>query len=542
MIEIFDDNLSRVAIKYAALLKVKVTQTTLREKLEQNPYYPSLYSLSEVFQHYGIENQAFHLPANEFDQLEAPFLAFISQAQAASNFVLVTALDAEQVDYVTAANRRHQVTRQQFLNDYRQIVFIAEGNETAGEENYEIKRAAEKKATLKQATLFSGAILIFVLALGSLIPQILSRSEGWLTLGTVSLIIVAKLVGVTAAVLLLVYEIDKSNRFVKSICTAGKQTNCDAVLNSEAAKIAGVSWSEIGFFYFTSTLLFLFVPGVTLQAKASILAFAALPASPYIFFSLYYQWKVVRHWCPLCIAAQVALALELFWSIFYYASSNGTNHYEISAITLGVVCLLAPPVAWFLLKPVFLKARDASTYKASYKRLLYNPETFNALLVQQPSAPDGFQNLGILIGNPNAAHTIVKVCNPYCAPCAKAHHVLAEIVTRNADYNLRIIFTATNRENDTRTMAVKHLLSVAAKGETKETVQAVDDWYSAEQKNYEKFALRYPMNGELKQQDAKIEAMDKWCQDAAITYTPTIYVQGKRLPDTYRVEELKNIL
>jgi protein-disulfide isomerase len=50
------------------------------------------------------------------------------------------------------------------------------------------------------------------------------------------------------------------------------------------------------------------------------------------------------------------------------------------------------------------------------------------------------------------------------------------------------------------------------------------------------------MNGEIKQQDAKIEAMSKWCEEAEITHTPTIFVNGHRLPENYNVGELKNIL
>jgi len=59
---------------------------------------------------------------------------------------------------------------------------------------------------------------------------------------------------------------------------------------------------------------------------------------------------------------------------------------------------------------------------------------------------------------------------------------------------------------------------------------------------YESLAAKYPMNGKLKQQDAKIEAMRKWCDGAEIIFTPTIFVNGHRLPENYNVEELKNIL
>ena len=36
--------------------------------------------------------------------------------------------------------------------------------------------------------------------------------------------------------------------------------------------------------------------------------------------------------------------------------------------------------------------------------------------------------------------------------------------------------------------------------------------------------------------------MKNWCDEAEITGTPTIFINGKRLPDNYRIDELKNIL
>lgn len=50
------------------------------------------------------------------------------------------------------------------------------------------------------------------------------------------------------------------------------------------------------------------------------------------------------------------------------------------------------------------------------------------------------------------------------------------------------------------------------------------------------------MNGEVEKQKETLEAMATWCKEAGITYTPTIFINGKRLPETYSIDELKNIL
>jgi protein-disulfide isomerase len=39
-----------------------------------------------------------------------------------------------------------------------------------------------------------------------------------------------------------------------------------------------------------------------------------------------------------------------------------------------------------------------------------------------------------------------------------------------------------------------------------------------------------------------VDDMSKWCKEADIIGTPTFYINGKRLPQTYSIDELKFIL
>lgn len=359
-----------------------------------------------------------------------------------------------------------------------------------------------------------------------------------------TLLLTIKMLGLAATVLLLIYEIDKSNAFVKSICTAGKQTNCGAVLQSKASKVLGMSWSETGFFYFASTFLFLLFPGINFTTKIFVLSVANCLAAPYILFSIYYQWKVVKQWCLLCLTVQAVLAMELIWSIinFWQRDYILPTAPLPTALLITTYCLLIPLTIWYILKPLILKAKNEPAYKAAYKRLLYNPETFNHLLQQQPTAPDGYQNIGIEIGNPDASNTIIKVCNPYCGPCAKMHSILDDVIHKNKNVKLKLIFTVTNDEKDIRGIVAKHLLAINEKHNDLQTQQALDDWYLPDKKDYGVFASKYPMNGELKKQKEQITEMNKWCNEAGIMATPTLFLNGYRMPENYSINELKYIL
>ena len=89
---------------------------------------------------------------------------------------------------------------------------------------------------------------------------------------------------------------------------------------------------------------------------------------------------------------------------------------------------------------------------------------------------------------------------------------------------------------------MKHLLSIETQNNLQQTEKALNDWYLADKKDYDVFAAKYPMNGELKLQNEKIDAMSKWCKEAGIIHTPTLFINGRLLPEAYNISELKNIL
>ena len=152
------------------------------------------------------------------------------------------------------------------------------------------------------------------------------------------------------------------------------------------------------------------------------------------------------------------------------------------------------------------------------------------------------EGLDIDIGNPNAGHTLVKVCNPYCGPCAKAHLKIERLITGNANIKAKVIFTATTDEKDYRTVVVQHLMAIASQNNGQHTAQALDDWYLADKKDYKNFAEKYPLNGAIAQQTDAIKKMEKWCEKNKIVATPTIFINGYQLPDVYDIGDLEYFL
>jgi len=536
MAQSFDTSLKRVATSYMHILGAKVTDSSLGRDLESNPYYPTLLSLSDTFQRYKIRNSAFSVNRDEFDQLEAPFVAFVAMPGVGNDFVLVTEVGGSTVSYIHNTNRPAVIAKDKFLDQYQNLIWVAEPDETSGEQEYEKKASRERKVEFKQRIWFAALLALVGMLVVSNLPGTMIFS-----FTSIALLV---LLGVTITVMLLIYEIDNSNSFVNKLCKTGLRTSCDAVINSKAAKIAGVSWSEIGFFYFSASFLVLITPTFSFADKAACIAIANLIALPYIPFSLSYQWRVVKQWCPLCLSVQLLLFAESIWSYKYYwagFSISRLDLHSISAIAV-IASILVPAIFWFGIKAVVSKAKDADLNLAAFERLQYNPDIFSGLLSQQRRASDTWMQLGIDLGNPHAKNTIIKVCNPYCGPCASIHPRLEKIIRENSNIRLKVIFTSKNKDSDRGAIVVRHLLAIASKGDTGRTLQALDDWYNSENKDYESFSKKYPLNGELALQDEKIEAMSNWCSESEIMYTPTIFVNGYLLPENYNIDELKSIL
>jgi uncharacterized membrane protein len=460
--------------------------------------------------------------------IPTPFITNYKNGQ----FIVVNKLLGDEINIINQQGKKELLKMDQFLNLWSEHIIVAESNDKSGEKDY----------SKKQRTAILNTIAIALIPLGILATVLVPFVNG--VVGLVpTLYLVAKLLGLTASVLLLWYDIDKGNPFLKQICSGIQKANCSSVLNTKAASIAGIiTWSEVGFIYFASSLLFAAFAGI--KTVLPILNLFSILALPYIIFSIYYQWKVVKQWCVLCLAVQSVLLIEGALTLINNSISFAAIEHSIkSNWPSAMVALIIPIALWFLLKPILKRNQAAKYEKRSYLQLKYNEQVFTSLLQNQSSIlAFPTEGLGITIGNPNATKSIVKVCNPYCGPCATAHPELEKIVKENPEVKAQIIFTTTNNENDRGSKPVKHLLAIASKGDEVLTEHALDAWYLAKEKNYDQFANKYPMNGELQKQAEKIDLMKSWCDKVKIQYTPTIFIDGYELPKNYQLKDVNYFL
>ncbi len=305
---------------------------------------------------------------------------------------------------------------------------------------------------------------------------------------------------------------------------------------------AGISWSEIGLIYFIGGWIYFIYSSLNLNAVA-MMGMLSLFTAPYVIFSLVYQWKVIKQWCPLCVTVQIIFLTEitvgLLGNLFMLDS---ILTFSISKGFTALLIFTSLMSLWLIIKPVIHSASENVKNKLALKRLKNNTQIFESQLYRQRAIVNATNTLGFTFGNSGAANKLVKVCNPYCGPCARVHPPIHELLENLPNLQVQIIFAVTSGENDERAQPIRHFYAIQQEYGDVVLDKALMDWYSAKEKNYAAFATQYPVKQDMAQYDAKIDAMSSWCDLNKITYTPTIFINGFELPEMYNVTDLKHLL
>ncbi len=521
-----DAQLADTVVRYAALIKARVTPGTLRRDVLESPYYPTLRCITATFNKYNIPNKAFKVTAEQLDKLHPPFIAWMAMPDADNDFVVVTRMTANEVAYEHGTDGR-TVKREVFINSFRNVVWLAAPNEQSGEPGYEQKLRHERQAGLKKTGLALAALFVLATAICAGTPP------QWMWAP-----IVLKLTGLVTGMILLSYEVNRNNRLMRNVCRHADAGNgCNAVLGSKAARIMSVSLGELVFFYFAGTILIALSPYLVPAYQAWWLATFNICAMPFVVFSIYYQWRVARQWCRLCMVvvglllAELASFTAIHWQIVYAPSA------DVLPLLIVGACAVAPVALWYWLKPLLLLAQSSDDNRTAWLRLRNDPAIFRLKLEQQPLITDGWQQHGITIGNADGPNIITIVSDPYCMPCAHAHKQLHELINRNNTAQARVIFYNEADEHDKGGKVAMHLLALAS--QQADMAIALHDWYAT--RNYTQWAQRYPTHVTADEQQ-QLAAMHAWCAASSASYTPAVYVNGRQLPQGYEISDLITLL
>lgn len=518
-------NIEAVIIKLLKELNISIKDRTIINELESHPDCPSLLSVSDILTHFGVNNNSLRISIDKINDVPCPFVAHMTD----DRFLLINSINETVFNVSDEISDNCILSKEEFTKKFSGVVLIVQLTENHRKNKF--LSGLEKKISLLNERLL--AIIVT-----TLIIFFINADLSFITTVSWSLImlIIIKIAGLTVSVLLLIQSIENNNPFIQKLCKAGKNFNCNAILNSKSAMVFnGLSWSEVGFFYFSSTLLLLLLnKSVGVIQLLSLLTVASLP---YTVYSVYYQARVAKQWCVLCCAIQALLWIEFLTSISYgnlkFTFPGSLSLYQ------GITCLLLTILCWLLLKPLLLKSQQIKSIKEQLRKFKYNRGLFQALLSAQPKyiLPD--EEWSIVLGTSEAKHLLTVVSNPYCPSCAKMHLVLDEWLTQRKDLQMRIIFASD--DNQSSNSVSQHMIALDNSGDKKTVKQALHHWFDQQSKDYSEWAKAYPVKINPADHD-KMSKQKIWCNLVNIKVTPTVFIDGHLLPELYQLNDLKYMI
>lgn len=527
------ENCYQTTKKLLNTLKIKYTSKYLKEAVLSHPYYPSLISISDTLDKYHIKSIGVKIKENKLSEIPLPCIVQVEKEEKPFFFILKS-IEEETLFYFDDKNKLIKSRKEDFIKIWTGVCLLIETSETSKEVDIEKKLMSNKILNfLKISFLVSLLTWIFFSLFNS--NSVESNSSMVYVLTYTGI----KIVGITTGIMLLWHEVDRYNPTIQMFCSGNsKKVNCDSVLSSKNSTLfkGTLSLGLLGFSYFLGTFINLVFNGFSLNAL-SISSVFSLVTVPVIIISAYYQAIVVKQWCKFCIIIQASLLGE---SLISYLGEFYVK-FSFDTIPSLFFFLLTPILGWKLLKPLLKERKQINLLARKYSKIKNNPKVLEALLLKSRKIKTYPTDLGIFINNKSAKYNVIKVCNPYCEPCAKAHPILEELV-RKEKISLQILFSVNISDNDIKRKPVSHFLAINEEEGESKIQQALDDWYLQKNKEYDFFAKNYPVNGNLMDQKNKIEAMHIWCEKEKITHTPTIFINGYELPKEYGVKDLRDAL
>jgi len=449
-----------IFVSLLELLKVKHTKELSNQHFNEHPHKYNLFGLSKMLSDYGIENAATRITDKENDlpEIQTPFIA-----QFGGEFAAVHKVESDKVSFLWKGSP-HILPMTKFVDGWSGVVLLAESSPASIEPDYKKHRKTELLQLLIKTLLFSACGFILLL---TYLKGAFYTSVGF------SLLLLINLTGVFVSWLLMLKHLRIHSQYADKICSLFKQSDCNNVLESDAAKLFGIiGWSEVGLGYFiANAVILLFAP-----ALITYIALINIVTLPYAFWSVWYQYAKAKQWCPLCLIVQV-----LLWSIFAVNCIFGYIQIPEPGIDALLTLMIvgsgyaAAILAFNLFVPKVNTDKTIQELRQSINSIKANEDVFSALLKKQPFYETHDCHSVIRFGNPHSPLQITILSNPYCNPCSKMHKKIEQLLQKtNNNISIQYFLSSFREELNTTN---KYIIAACLADDSDSALQLITDWF-----------------------------------------------------------------
>ncbi|MFV0572964.1 MAG: vitamin K epoxide reductase family protein [Xanthomarina gelatinilytica] len=501
--------------------KVKVLSRELNIQLLSHPSYPSLHSVTGVLDHFNIENFALELPKNVdvLNQLPDTFFAVLSIN--GQNQYAVINKRKNTIKYSINVKRDVSISYQAFLAIWTGITVVVEND----------KNVINRGGQTNYKTLVN--VLFLCLSLGCSFIFFYFNPTLFQ-----SIHFVLSILGLGLSLIILQQELGYHSKLSEGFCSKNRKVDCDAVLNSKGAIIFGkIKLSDLSYIYFAGIVI-CWIFNVSFSYTSSVLVMLSLLSIPVVFYSIYYQYYVIKSWCSLCLSIASVLFLQSLVAIFFKRELFNTIFFDFKGVTLFLFAFMLVTSFWFFVKPLLQKEKEYEALKIEYLKFKRNFDLFFNVYNQNKYISTDINVSEITFGNKNAPLNIVLVTNPMCYYCKAAHRVIDDIISKHSkDVCVTIRFNTKTSDKSSSTYKITStLMAIYYQISSEACLNAMSAIYK-ENVDIEKWLESWSQL-DKPQYDDVFDAQLAWGQKNNIHFTPALLINERQFPKEYDRNDL----
>ena len=502
----------QITYNWLLLTGNKPNEKYCREEITTHPDYPAMTAITDFLDAGNLPYQAVKADVSYIHEFNYPLLAHISQP---GSQYMHTIMNAGEWD------KQKEITQH-----WTGITLFPEKNARWQNEENNISQRDNLKNKIVAAALITIGLVLFIAS------SIKQPAASAICFGLLSL------VGLVISLFTLGTELGYKSKLVKQVCGAVSNGGCEKVLKSRFAKgLLGISPADAAVIYFGSQFIFYLVSPYFTNLFPAVL-FIALGGLAIAGWSIYTQAIKVKQWCALCLGIAGVLSAQALIASFTVSSALLLyKPYLLFALLVLLFALILLPIKQLI------TTNNTNRQKSSeLKKWKNDAGLFITQWQQEQEVDTTIWKNDLLIGSREAPIIITVACNPYCAPCAKAHLELDELLHRFAGkikVQVRLLCNAAN-DADQRTIAVK---AISQKAETindnTELQQMLTDWFLW--MDIKKWKTKWKDENNTNVQERILQHED-WVEKSSIQFTPTFFINGRKLPARYNLKDIEILL
>ncbi|MFK7784427.1 MAG: vitamin K epoxide reductase family protein [Crocinitomicaceae bacterium] len=497
-------------------------QTILQSDTSENAYEV----ITNTLQAYHVEQLIVQLEhPSQLDEFPLPCFAAISTKQKGSTFVLLeNIIDGDAIYYDGEMQR---LSKKDFVESIESGILVLqepgpESGELTGSSDDKSDKTSRIRRLLFNLTSSCIVVLLFFLSLYK------SSLDGNLIFLTIS-----SFLGFVVSILIYKVQFERAH-WAQKICGSGQKNGCNSLLSGEYSRLFGISLSDIGFLYFTFSVLFLIFPFISVYEKTLLFTYVSIPALLFIPYSLFVQYFKVKSWCRLCLLIQLSLFLGGIWSLLY-----GTFDIRLSesGITAIMSVFLVSIIISGLYKLHLEQKRTIEFHNVRLLSILRKREVYELLNDHSALIPEDWTDPAVCIRNETGTDVFIEITSPYCTHCQDAYQTLRKLMHKSDDFSVFFIFNVSQSPNAKKLTLLCYALGLFQEGENEKAMNVLDVLYSDHKSTLTKlFVNEKALAGfdeHVKTGEERLAIMKDWCKKHQLLHKPIIYRNGKRLPAFY---------